>query len=67
MMLDHVCQGPVILIASSLGAWVSFLDLLHDACNSFEIAHVRNVSALAECIPKSYNLYFTQLFRSQLL
>jgi len=23
MMLDHVCQGPVILVASSLGAWIS--------------------------------------------
>ena len=50
MMLDHVCQGPVILIASSLGAWVSFLDLLNDVCNSFEITHVRDVSVLAECI-----------------
>ena len=28
MMLDHVCQGPVILIASSLGAWVSFLEFV---------------------------------------
>ena len=22
-MLDHVCEGPVILVASSLGSWVS--------------------------------------------
>ena len=28
MMLDHVCQGPVILVASSLGAWVSFLEFV---------------------------------------
>ena len=47
MMLDHVCQGPVILIASSLGAWVSFLDLLNDVYNSFEITHVRDVSVSA--------------------
>ena len=23
-MVDHVCQGPVVLVTSSLGGWVSF-------------------------------------------
>ena len=26
-MVDHVCQGPVILVASSLGAWVNYIYL----------------------------------------
>merc|ERR1712004_451888 len=24
-MVDHVCQGPVVLVASSLGSWISVL------------------------------------------